>query len=82
MAIKLEVGMYVKTLKENTAYNPNTFEVIGALPVGTQCKINQVVALLLTDDSICVAVIVVHNNIQYVFLQDSTKASELNFEVL
>ena len=82
MSIKLEVGMYVKTRKENTAYDPDTFEVIGVLPAGTHCKINQVVALLLSNDNICVAVTVVYNAIQYVFLQGSMKESELNFEVL
>lgn len=82
MATKLEVGMYVKTLKENTSYNPETFDVIGTLPVGTTCRVNQVVALLLPNDTVCVAITVIHNAVQYVFLQGSMKEAQLNFEVL
>jgi hypothetical protein len=82
MGIKLEAGMYVKTLKEVTSYDSNSFEVLGTLPVGTHCMIDRVAALLLSNGSITVAVMIVHNNVRYMFLQDSLEASKQNFEVL
>lgn len=81
-SIKLDSGMYIKTLKEVTTFDPNTFHPLGTLPVGTHCKIDRVAALMLPNGNVTVFVLVVHNAIQYIFLQDSFEASRQNFEVL
>ena len=80
-SIKLDSGMYVKTLKEAKLYDPNTFHLLGTLPVGTECKIDRVAALLLEEKTV-LAVLVVYNAVQYVFMLDSLADATQNFEIL
>lgn len=81
MSVKLQKGMYVKVLKECVSYDVNSFDILGVLEVGTQCKIDVVAALVLFTE-IVVAVIIVHNDNRYVYTFTSLDQVSSALEVL